>query len=162
METIMAKHKYMKMITMIMIVIFLIKMMTIIIIFIIMMIMFQVTWSNPAHRMTGAVLVLVDMSATFLVSVCLFVCLNIKGGLPEKKVAKLRNQKVRNKKLFFLAILLNICVVNKIKKKEQKILFLTILGFYPEHLHCYWDSEEEKKDKKLNHAHLQCEITTNK
>ena len=33
-------------------------------------IMFKVIWSDPAHRLTGALLVLVDMSATFLVNTC--------------------------------------------------------------------------------------------
>ena len=30
----------------------------------------KVIWSDPAHRLTGALLVLVDMSATFLVNTC--------------------------------------------------------------------------------------------
>ena len=33
-------------------------------------IMIKVIWSDPAHRLTGALLVLVDMSATFLVNTC--------------------------------------------------------------------------------------------
>ena len=36
----------------------------------IMIIMIKVIWSDPAHRLTGALLVLVDMSATFLVNTC--------------------------------------------------------------------------------------------
>ena len=36
----------------------------------IMVIMIKVIWSDPAHRLTGALLVLVDMSATFLVNTC--------------------------------------------------------------------------------------------